>query len=221
MAKPIAMAVMTEKPHLFGARYSVYVRIVQLVLAEKGVDYELVPIDVFAREGPPPDYLDRHPFGRIPAFEHKGFRLYETSAIARYVDEAFEGTKLQPADIRERARCNQLMSIVDNYAYPQLVWGIYVERVSKPSRGLVPDEGRIAAAVPKARTCLKAVSDLMGDSQWLAGQQLSLADLYLAPMLGYFQMAPEGRNMIEQHDNLAAWWVRIAARPSVISTAPA
>src|SRR5579859_4298684 len=149
------MAAMTEKPQVFGAPYSVYVRIVRLALAEKAVDYELVPVDIFAREGPPPGYLDRHPFGRIPAFEHRGFRLYETGAIARYIDEAFEGTKLQPPDIRERARCNQLIGIADNYAYPQLVWGIYVERVSKPGRGAVPNEAKIAAAIPKARTCLK------------------------------------------------------------------
>jgi len=115
----------------------------RLSLAEKGVEYDLVPVDVFAKEGPPPGYLDRHPFGRIPAFEHAGFLLYETGAIARYIDEAFEGPKLQPADIGERARCNQLISIADNYAYPNLVWGIYVERVSKPKRGAVADEAKI------------------------------------------------------------------------------
>ena len=62
---------MTEMPRVFGAKYSVYVRIVRLSLAEKGVDYELVPVDIFADGGPPTDYLDRHPFGRIPAFGTK------------------------------------------------------------------------------------------------------------------------------------------------------
>lgn len=62
---------MTEMPRVFGAKYSVYVRIVRLSLAEKGVDYELVPVDIFADGGPPTDYLDRHPFGRIPAFGPK------------------------------------------------------------------------------------------------------------------------------------------------------
>ncbi|WP_245520908.1 glutathione S-transferase N-terminal domain-containing protein, partial [Mesorhizobium sp. M8A.F.Ca.ET.208.01.1.1] len=57
-------------------------------LEEKGVDYELAPVDIFAADGIPAWYLERHPFGRIPAFEHDGFRLFETGAIARYVDEA-------------------------------------------------------------------------------------------------------------------------------------
>jgi glutathione S-transferase len=214
------MVAMAEKPLLFGAQYSVYVRIARLSLAEKAIDYELVPVDIFAKEGAPPGYLDRHPFGRIPAFAHAGFSLYETGAIARYIDEAFEGAPLQPADLRERARCNQLISIADNYAYPQLVRGIYVERVSKPGRGAVADEAKIAAAIPKARVCLKAISDLMGDSPWLAGRQLTLADLYAAAMFDYFLMAPEGKDMIQPYGNLAAWWSHIAARPSMTTTSP-
>jgi glutathione S-transferase len=216
----IWMVAMTEKPHLFGAPYSVYVRIARLSLAEKGVEYDLVPVDIFTKQGPPPGYLDRHPFGRIPAFEHAGLLLYETGAIARYIDEAFAGPQLQPADIRERARCNQLISIADHYAYPQLVWGIYVERVSKPGRGAVADEAKIAAAIPKAIACLKAISDLMGDNPWLAGRQLTLADLYAAPMFDYFLMAAEGKDMIQQYGNLATWWSRIATRPSMMKTSP-
>ena len=211
---------MTEKPRLFGADYSVYVRIARLSLVEKGVEYELVPIDIFAEEGPPRSYLTRHPFGRIPAFEHAGFSLYETSAIARYVDEVFDGPKLQPSGARGRARCNQLISVADNYAYPQLVWGIYVERVSKPVRGAVTDEAKITATIPKAKACLKAMSNLMGDNPWLAGAEMTLADLYAAPMFDYFLMTAEGRDMIQQHENLATWWSRIAARPSMKATAP-
>jgi glutathione S-transferase len=86
-----------NKPVVYGADYSVYVRIVRLVLEEKGIDYELVPVDIFAADGIPAWYFEHHPFGRIPAFEHDGFRLHETGAIARYVDEAFAGPALQPA----------------------------------------------------------------------------------------------------------------------------
>jgi len=208
------------KPLVFGADYSVYVRIVRLALAEKGIDYELVPLDIFAAGGPPPDYLHRQPFARIPAFEHDGFALYETSAITRYIDEAFEGPALQPTDFVERARCNQLISIADNYAYPHLVWGIFVECVEKPAQGTPVDEAAIAALRPKAETCLRAISELMGDKPWLAGQALSLADLYLAPMMDYFLQAPEGRDMIAHYPNLEAWWSRIAGRPSMIGTPP-
>ena len=95
-----------NRPIVFGAPYSVYARAVRLALEEKGVQYELVPVDVFASGGPPPEHKSRHPFGKIPAFEHAGFRLDEAGAITRYVDEAFPGPGLQPKDARSRARMN-------------------------------------------------------------------------------------------------------------------
>jgi glutathione S-transferase len=64
------------------------------------------------------------------------------------------------------------------------------------------------------------MSELMGDNRWLAGAELTLADLYAAPMFDYFLMAPEGRNMIREHENLATWWSRVAERPSMKATAP-
>lgn len=127
-------------PALYGTAYSVYVRTARLVLAEKGAAYRLVEVDVFAAGGPPAAYRARQPFGRIPAFEHDGFRLYETGAITRYVDEVFEGPALQPATPRARARMNQAISIQDNYVYPDLVWGIYMERVDASLRGGKADE---------------------------------------------------------------------------------
>ena len=95
---------MTGDVIVFGAAYSVYVRIVRLALEEKGVPYRLEEIDIFAEGGPPADYLARHPFARIPAFEHEGFCLFEAAAITRYVDEAFDGPALMPQDAKMRAR---------------------------------------------------------------------------------------------------------------------
>src|SRR5262245_23935102 len=110
-----------NEPILFGATYSVYVRIARLALEEKRVPYRLVEIDIFAEGGPPTDYLRRHPFARIPAFEHDGFQLYEAGAISRYVDEAFPGPSLQPREARARARMNQIIGLLDSYAYRTLV----------------------------------------------------------------------------------------------------
>ncbi|MDL2405166.1 glutathione S-transferase family protein [Rhizobium calliandrae] len=207
-----------KKPCLFGADYSVYVRIARLTLLEKGVDHQRMPVDIFADGGPSASYLGRHPFGRIPAFEHDDFRLYETAAITRYVDEAFDGPRLQPLTPRQRARMNQIVSIADAYLYPHLVWGVYVERVSKPAKGVAADEERIAASLSKAAISLAALCELIDGTQWLCGPDLTLADLYVAPMFDYFRKAPEGRKMIAHHSKLVSWWSRIAARPSVEMT---
>jgi glutathione S-transferase len=207
-----------SEPILFGAAYSVYVRAARLALAEKGVAYRLVEIDIFAEDGPPPDYAARHPFGRIPAFEHDGFRLYESGAITRYVDEAFPGPPLQPENPRSRARVNQILSILDSYAYRTLIWDIFVERVRAPGQGRAPDEARIAAALPRAETCLAALEALMGAQPWLAGPQLTLADLHAAPIFAYVVLAPEGAALLARHDGIRRWWGKMAARASMAAT---
>ncbi|MER0238958.1 glutathione S-transferase family protein [Fulvimarina sp. MAC8] len=211
---------MQVKPKLFGASYSVYVRIVRLALLEKAVPYDLIPVDVFASGGPSADHFERHPFGRIPAFEHSGLRLYETGAITRYVDEAFDGPALQPVEPVDRARCNQIISIADNYCYPHLVWGIYVELVSKVRQGEASDALRVKSAIAGARTCLHAMEDLIGDNRWLSGASVSLADLYAAPMLDYFMQASEGRELLLECPRLSAWWPRMTERRSMQLTAP-
>ncbi|TIP88935.1 MAG: glutathione S-transferase family protein [Mesorhizobium sp.] len=203
-----------SKPVVYGADYSVYVRIVRLVLEEKGIDYELVPVDIFATDGIPGWYFDHQPFGRIPAFEHDGFRLYETGAITRYVDEAFDGPMLQPAEARSRARMNQIIGMLDAYAYRALVWDVAVERLEKTA----PDEALIANGLRQAATVLRALTSLKAAGPWLLGEQLTLADLHAAPIIGYFVKVAEGQNLLAEFANVQAWWARIAERPSFART---
>jgi glutathione S-transferase len=202
------------KPILFGPSYSVYVRIVKIVLAEKGVDYDQVAFDVFDYNDWPADWPQRQPFGLVPAFEHDGFRLYETRAITRYLDEAFPGPRLQPDDPRGRARMEQVISVLDGQGYRPMVWGIYVERVSRGKTG-ESDEAAIAAALPKAERCLAALAEILGDQTYLAGADFSLADAQAAPIFDYFVQAGEGRDLLRAQPVLAAWWDRLSALPSV------
>ena len=209
---------MDAEPILYGAPYSVYVRAVRLTLEEKGVAYRLEPVDIFAKEGIPANHLDRHPFGRIPAFEYRGFHLYEAGAITRYVDEVFAGPSLQPGSPEDRARINQVISIADSYVYRTLVWDIYVERVFAPKHSRAPDEARIAAALPRARVCLLALERIMAGGPFLTGAALTLADLHVAPMFACFTQAHEAQLLLEAHPSLRSWWDIMAARASMAST---
>jgi len=202
------------KPILYGADYSVYVRIARMALEEKGVDHELVPLDIFAADGIPAWYLEHHPFGRIPAFEHDGFRLFETNAIARYVDEAFDGPALQPADARGRARMGQMTGMLDAYGYRAMVWDVAVERLESAE----PDEVLIAGGLSQAETVLKVLTSLKADGPWLLGDQLTLADLHAAPIIGYFDKVAEGQKLLAEFPEIQAWWGRIAARQAFAVT---
>src|SRR5262249_19707807 len=117
-------------PIIYGPAFSTYVWSARLALAEKGGTHELIEMPFGAQREEP--HLSRHPFAKVPAFEHDGFALYETQAIMRYVDERFAGAPLQPEDVHEWSRMNQIIGIVDAYAWPSIAGTILVNRVLKP-----------------------------------------------------------------------------------------
>jgi glutathione S-transferase len=206
-------------PIIYGTPFSTYVRTVRMCLAEKPAAYELVDVAVLAGEHKQPAHLARHPFGTVPAFEHDGFPIYETSAIIRYVDQVFPGRTLTPADPRERARMNMVISIVDYHAYPSMIGKIAINRIFTSLAGGVCDEQAVADAVPKAALCCSEFQRLMGDGPFLAGAEPSLADFYVVPVLHYLDMTPE-KKVISNHPRLARWWGRINERESVRRTVP-
>jgi glutathione S-transferase len=210
----------TEVVKLYGAAWSVYVRIARLALEEKQIKYSLVEVDVFSETGIPQEHFQRHPFGRIPAFEHGDFHLYETGAIVRYIDDAFPGCKLQPTDPKARAKVNQILGILDAYAYRTLVWDIYVERVVSTREGRLTNEQKIAAALPRAATCLSELTRLSDNHEFLIGDSVTLADLYAAPIFGCFLQAPEAVSLMKGCEKLTAWWQRFATRDSMSRTQP-
>ena len=201
-----------EPVTLYGAAYSVYVRIARLVMEEAGTPYDLVEVDVFAKDGPPPDYRERHPFGKIPAFEQDGFRLFETDAIAQYVIDASGRPDLMPETPRERARAIQIMRIMDHYAYPFLVWGVFIEETERGRVGKLD-----TAEIERARTVL-AVLDGLKENPFLACDRLTLADLWAAPMFAYFRRAPTGKKLLADFPELREWTERVLARPSLEAT---
>lgn len=204
--------------NLHGLERSVYTRIVRLALEEKGVAYTLHETEIFGPGGVPPEHLLRHPFGRIPVLEHDGFQLYETASITRYVDECCPGPALQPTEPRARARMNQIIGVLDSYAYRPMVWGIFVERVRLPLSGGVPDEQKIAQSLAAARTCLSALTSITECQPFLVGASLTLADLHAFPILAYLSFAPEGRRLLAEVPLLEGWLAMMRSRPSVRRT---
>ncbi len=195
---------------LYGATYSVFTRIARLVMEEAGVGYRLIEVDIFDPDALPAGYQERHPFGKIPAFEHEGFRLFETDAITRYVIESVGGNGLVPETPAARARMTQVQRIADNYAYPILVWGVYVEE-TRGSRPLAPE------TVEQAHKVL-AVFEELWEGPFLLGERLSLADLWLAPVLALFRCAPTGRALLSEFPELESWLQHLQARPSMQAT---
>jgi glutathione S-transferase len=207
---------MATKMIVHGVPGSPYVRAALLTLEEKGAEYELAAMALGTLKQEP--HLSRHPFGRIPAFEHDGWMLYETQAIMRYVDAVVPGPRLQPEEPRAAARMNQLMGITDWYVMRQVSMPITRNRIVAPRFNRPVDESEIVNAIPDARNCVAEIGRLLNRHTWMAGDELSLADLLLAPHLSMFAEAPEGAQILQEHENLRGWLARIEARPSMRAT---
>jgi len=205
----------TGKITIYGFAASTYVRSARMACEEKGVGYALEPVE-FGSDG----HRAAHPFAMIPAMRHGDFALWETSAIMRYVDEAFDGPALAPADPRGRARMEQWISAGNAYVDGPVVRDIVIQRLVVPSRGGAPDEARVAAAVPKAERALGAMDAALGETAFLAGEAVSLADFLIVPMITYLRQTPEGKAMVPELGNVERWYKAMKARPSFGATLP-
>lgn len=207
---------------LHGPSISTYVRSVRLAFHEKGAEYELAEVNILAGQHKQPAHLARHPFGKVPALTHDGFTLYETQPILRYLDRVLPGPALAPTEAKAAARMDQLMAITDAYAYPSMITQVVMNRLVAPMLGGTANEAAITAALPQAALALSEIARLQaeGGGAFLAGGALSLADLLLAPVFGYFTQTPEGAAALAAHPGLAAWWAMFSARPAMAATAP-
>jgi glutathione S-transferase len=202
---------------VYGVPGSPYLRSALLGLHEKGASYRLAVLSGIGATHSE-EHLQRHPFGRIPVLEHGDFRLYETQAILRYLDAVLPGPALQPRDPRAVARMNQIAGIVDWYVFPYVSVGITAERfMSQLFWNRPADEANIARAVPRAWTCVRELERLLGSSEFLTGDTLSIADLMVAPQLLFFRGTPEAERLM-QGTLLDAWLKRMQARPSMQAT---
>jgi glutathione S-transferase len=208
------------KPTVYGPDYSTYVRTVRLTLDEKGVPYDHVDVKMLEGEHKKPDHLQRNPFGYVPAFEHDGMMLYETGAISRYIDRAFAGPALQPGEPTALARMDQIISIVDSFAYPSIITRVVMQRIVAPMLGGKADEAIIESGLERARMSLSEIERLQGGAPFLAGPTLSLADLHVVPIFDYLLATPEADKVLPKESGLRAWWQRMSDRPSLARTKP-
>lgn len=196
---------------------SPYGRSVLVALEEKGVRARLASVAPGAFHAP--EHLARHPFGRVPVMEHGSFRLYECAAILRYIDRVLPEPPLTPADPQKAAYMDQLMNVNDWYLFNGVSNVIAFQRIIVPRlMGRAPDEGAIAAAMPKAHLVFDVLAGHLGDKPFFGGDSLTLADVMLAAQVDFFADIPEWEPLTANNANLVAWLKRMNARPSMMAT---
>ena len=203
---------------LWGFDGSTYVRTVKMLLAEKGVtQIKQIPLNVLKGEPKAAEHLQRHPFGKVPVLDHDGMRLLETTAITRYLDDVLPGKSLIPQAAKDRARMDMVIGIIDSYGYGALVGGVAAYHLFPDFVGGKNDAMR-QAGMATGRKVIEFVMKTKGSSPYIAGA-LSLADLYLAPILFYVSLTSDKDTLFDV-EGFADWWTRIQALPSYKATQP-
>jgi len=198
---------------VYGAPLSPFVRKVRAALAEKQVQYELVPSNPFEKS---PEFLKRSPLGRIPAFEdEQGRGLADSTVIVEYLEERFPIPALFPKDPYDRARVRWFDEYADGGMGPSLTGRIFFQRVigAKLMRK-EPDEKVIATALAELPSYLAYLERELGASEYLVGNTFTLADLSVACQLINLHLAGVDVDA-GTYPALARWLARVTSRPSL------
>src|SRR3982074_1566729 len=188
---------------LWGFDGSTYVRTIKMLLVEKGVTtFKQVPLNVKKGEPKKPEHLERHPFGKVPVLDHDGMRILETTAIARYLNDVLPGKSLVPAAPRDRARMDMIVGVIDSYGYGALIGGVAAFHLFPEFVG-GKNDAMHKGGIENGHKVIALAMKTKNASPFIAGE-LSLADLYLAPIAFYVSLTPD-KDVVFDVDGFADW----------------
>ena len=181
---------------------------VKVVLAEKNLPYEIVPVDLTKKEQKNPEYLKMNPYGKVPVLTDDSTVLYESLIINEYLEEKYPNPPLLPKDPAKKARGRILvdygMAHFDS-AYQKL-------RAELMKEAKEQSQPTIDGAKSDLKKLLQRFEDELGDQQYLLGD-FSLVDADLIPRftrLEGFGVLPDAAL-----PRLGKYLERVKARPSV------
>ncbi len=201
---------------LYGFGAASYPWTVMWACAEKGVPYRLEPADLKS-----PGYREqRQPYVKMPAMQHGDLKLFESSAIARYIDAAFDGPALQPTDPQALAKMEQWISVIKSYVYADLVPGMILQYLFPQGADGKPDREAIDASAKKVRYHLTVLEKGIDAAPYVVGNSLTLADIFVAPMVHYLDSLPEFAGTIGEYPKLSRFIAAMRARDAFKATVP-
>ena len=198
---------------LFHLPISPACRKVRLVMAEKGLDFELVEERDWERRD---EFLMLNPAGEVPVLVEEGEPLSGATPIAEYLEETAPDVKLLPEEPLARAEVRRLVDWFDRKFAAEVSDGLIFEKVTRrflsaADGGGAPDMIVVRAALHNLRYHLDYICYLMEERNWLAGEALTLADLTAAAHLSCLDYV--GDVPWAQYQGAKDWYVRIKSRP--------
>jgi glutathione S-transferase len=196
------------RPTLLGDPRDPGVRSVRMAFIEKGVSYTLEPHAAHT-----PAVAAAHPAGRVPVLRNGSLAFGETTAILRYVDEAFPGPRLLPETPAARALAEQWLSIVSHDVQP-----VIAEKFVRQFQAGELDTAAVGALLPEIQRMLALIERGYAGKAFLAGERLTLPDLLLAPLIDLLVHTGEGPRLLVAYPQLRRTHQALAGRPSFTAT---
>ncbi|MBM2575635.1 glutathione S-transferase family protein [Jannaschia sp. Os4] len=189
---------------------SPFSRKVRLLLAEKGLQVELVEERYWERE---PEFLRRNAAGKVPVLRIDGHTLSDSAAICEYLEETRPEPALLPSDPRARAEVRRLVGWFDDKFHREVTEGLVGERVMKKvMRAGHPDGTKIGRAAKAISFHLDYMDWLLDRNRWLAGREMSLADFAAAAHLSVLDYQADVD--WERSQLVRQWYSAIKSRPA-------
>jgi glutathione S-transferase len=186
-----------------------------MVCQEKGIEYVLTEKPLHA-----PEILAIHPFGKMPVLRHGDVELFESKAIATYLDRSFPAPFVFPSDPHLAALTEQWVSLVNTVMDRTLIRTYLFAYIAPGTTDGGPNRAAIEAVMPAVRQQIAVLDKAVAATGYLVGEQFTFADINLLPILHRVGQAPEGAETLAAAAHLARYYDRHAARPSFQSTMP-
>jgi glutathione S-transferase len=202
---------------LIGFPQGNFTRALRMLCEEKQIAYDLDPVWPHT-----PAAFAHHPLGRVPSMRHGELRLFESRAIAMYIEATFPEPPLIPTEPVAAAQVEQWVALV-NTAIDQTLLREYVLSYVTP-QGTVdgqPDRAAIDRCLPRLHQQVRMLDEALTGSSYLVGGRFSYADIVLMPILDSVRAYPEGRDAIHAAPALTAYYELHAQRPSFVKARPA
>jgi glutathione S-transferase len=203
------------KPEIIGSLRSSYTRVVCMVCEEKSIEYVLTERALQATE-----LRAIHPFGKMPVLRHGDFALCESKAIATYLDRSFLDFPVIPSDPRLCALTEQWVSLVNTVIDATLIRTYLFAYIAPKTADGKPDRNAIDAVMPQMCRQLEILDSAVAKTGYLVGDQFTLADINLLPILYNIKRVPEGAHALAAAMHLSRYYDCHALRPSFINTTP-
>jgi len=194
---------------------SSYTMTARMACGEKGITHDVSPVQLGTEA-----LAELHPFSKVPILEHGDVRIYETSAICRYIDDEFEGPSLAPSDPKLSALMEQWISVVNCYVYEDWVRQYILQYIFPRGEGGAPDRAAIDAAVPRIDHQLGLLDKDLADRKFLCGDTVSIADIFLTPLLAGIARFDEGKALLGKHPGAARLLGTLVERPAFQASIP-